>query len=146
MEIPMLAAVLALRELIANATAAPVSVVARPTDDTAADAIQLWPWRIDLEHIVMPRVGDSENLPPIKVSCIVFAQNVDLLEFARVAIFRNALITRGSEKFFIAFDALDTANLLNLFVAAGLPPRPCLSYLLREGSATAAVRPVAAPL
>jgi len=134
----MLSAVTALRELLAHATATEVNVVSRPTDETSGDAMQLWPWRMDAEPMRMTRPGDCWSHPPVKLSCMVFAEDLDVLELARVAVFSQPSVMRGSKNFSITFEPLDTSDLLSLFIAAKIPPRPCLSYVLREERSVAA--------
>ncbi len=131
-------AVLALSDLLANATAGTVEVVSIPTDRISGDAVQIWPWRVDEDQLIRHTdVGTpvAPRIPDIKVSCMVFARDLETLELARIGVLHNPVVSSVDQRIVIRSDPLDSALLLNLFLAARVLPRPCLSCVLQASAA-----------
>lgn len=130
--------VLALKELLAATTAKAIHVVYAPTNGIASDAICLWAWRVG-EDAAMRQVPSmparQAAVPPLEVSCLVFAPDLELLDLARTAIFQAPLREGAGQRVVIRHEPLDSALLLKLFLAAKLEPRPCLNVVLKAVAA-----------
>lgn len=131
--------ILALRDLLVTVTARTVEVVSLPANRMANDVIYVWPWRVDedrsVRHIpIEPQ--DTAMLPTLRVSCLAFASDVETLELVRTAVFQNPVLGNGLQRIMIHSDPMDSALLLNLFLAAKILPRPCLNYVLQASAAS----------
>jgi hypothetical protein len=137
-ETPMHLSVLALQGVLQAATAMPTKVVDVATDRMASDAVCIWAWRVDEERTlqqVRAGVDRATELPGLRVSCLVFAPNLELLQVARVAAIRSPVVVRDDQRVLIHSDPLDSGLLLNLFLAARMQPCPCLSFVLSASAA-----------
>jgi hypothetical protein len=130
--------VLALQGVLQAATAMPTKVVDVATDRMASNAVCIWAWRVDDERVlqqVRPGPIQPAELPGVKVSCLVFAPNLEVLEAVRAAALRSPLVVTDGQRVMIRSDPLDSGHLLSLFLAAKIRPRPCLSLALNASAA-----------
>jgi len=130
--------VLALKELLAAATAKPVHVVTSPSDGIARDGLTLWAWRVDEDRALRQAPSDPQLVPAppsLEVSCLVFAADLELLDLARTAIFQGPVRETAGRRVVIRPDSLEPALLLQLLLAAKLEPRPCVNLVLTAAAA-----------
>ena len=125
--------VLALRGLIETAIGKQIEVTDAPTDRIGADGVRVWVWRIDYaesllrsQHGIEP-TGNSSGL---RVSCLVFAPDLETLQAISTAAFDTPVAADGDQRVTVRHEALDTNLLLSLFIAAKVQLRPCLSFML----------------
>ena len=131
--------ILALKDLLVTVTARTVEVVSLPANRMANDVVYVWPWRVDEDGSVrrIPiKPQDASMLPNLRVSCLAFAADVETLELVRTTVFQNPVLGSGPQRITIHSDPMDTALLLNLFLAAKVQPRPCLNYVLQASAAS----------
>jgi len=129
--------VLALKEVLATTTKA-VQVVNAPTTGLSSDAVSIWAWRVGEDASLRQRAPDGRPLPAapvLRISCLVFAADLEALELARAAVFHQPMVASPGGQVSIQYEPLDSTLLLSLFMAARLEPRPCLSYVLRAVAA-----------
>jgi hypothetical protein len=128
---------LAFKELLVTSTARTVEVVSLPVNLMANDVVYVWPWRVE-EVIRIQRIPsdpqDIPMLPILKINCLVFTVDIEVLELIRAAVFQNSVLVSASSKVIIQSDPIDTAVLLNVFLAANVQLRPCLNYLLQTNA------------
>jgi hypothetical protein len=128
---------LAFKELLVTSTARTVEVVSLPVNLMANDVVYVWPWRVE-EEMRIQRIPsatqDIPMLPILKINCLVFAVDIEVLELVRRAVFQNSVLVSESSKVIIQSDAMDTAVLLDVFLAANVQLRPSLNYLLHTNT------------
>jgi hypothetical protein len=130
--------ILALQGLLQTATTLPTKVVEVATDRMASESVCIWAWRVDEERVlqqVRPGPTQASELPDLRVSCLVFAPDLEVLQAVRVAAIRSPVVVKDGQRVMIHSEPLDSGLLLSLFLAAKMQPCPCLSLVL---SATAA--------
>ncbi len=130
--------VLALQGVLQAATTIPTKVMDVASDQMASDAVCIWPWRVDEERALQQvRAGldHAPELPGLRVSCLVFAPDLELLQAARVAAIRSPVVVQADQRVTIHAEPLDSSLLLSLFLAANIRPRPCLSFVLSVSAA-----------
>ena len=105
-----------------------------PVNLMANDVVYVWPWRVE-EVIRIQRIPsdpqDIPMLPILKINCLVFTDDIEALELVRGAVFQNSVLVNASSKVIIQSDTMDTAVILNVFLAANVQLRPCLNYILQ---------------
>ena len=126
-------------EILAGASLLPVHVSA-PVP--GAEALFLWPWRIDFDEAVRNRVppargpAQAPSAVPLRIQLLLVAQQADpkralatLVDCGR-ALDANPIVRADGMRARIVFDRLPTADLCAVFEAAGIVMQPCLSYSL----------------
>lgn len=134
----MYRSILALQGVLQAATMKPTRVVDIARDGMASDGVCIWPWRVDEERNFQ-RVGtdlhQAKDLPGFKLSCLVFAPDLEVLQAVRVAVIRSPVIVSDDRRVMIHSEPLDSSLLLSLFLAAKMQPCPCLSLVLSVSAA-----------
>jgi hypothetical protein len=126
--------VLALKEFLAVSTRQKIAVVSTPTNRLANDAVSIWVWRIDEESLVhgLPSSAlQAPPVPPLTLSCMVYAPDIETLDLVRTTLSQNPMVGPAGQRVMVSLDRLDAVLLVNLFIAVKMLPRPCLNYILR---------------
>lgn len=104
-----------------------------PCEPAAADGVVVWPWRVADE--ALPRSTPSGGSKTrLVVSYLVLSDSLDALDAVRLTLTTNPVVTEAGAAFAIASEPLTVEQHLQLFMAAGLSPRPCLSYTVRSAA------------
>jgi hypothetical protein len=125
--------------LLATASSLPVHVSV-PTPQ--AEALFVWPWRVDLdESIKNARIPSRDpTIPPqaspVRIQFLLVAQQADrsqsiatLLACAHV-LAANSIVRVGGTEGRVVFSSLPNPDLCGVFTASGVLMQPCLSYSL----------------
>lgn len=133
----MHATVQAFLGLLTGAGAA-ADLIASPGPRPARGATGVWVWRVSENPVVRPGLAPPQANPvppPPLLHCLVFAPDLGALDQIRTLVHRSPVLQLPSGLVTVSADPLAADTLLALFAAAGTPPRPCLSYVLRAAPA-----------
>ena len=108
-----------------------------PREPDAPESVVVWPWRVVDEALSRdtPTAGSGTRLV---VSYLVFSDSLERLDAVRLCLATNPIVMEADAPFAIVSEPLGMEQQLQLFMAAGLRPRPCLSYAVQAGVASAA--------
>ena len=129
--------VLAFQSVLQAATTKPVKLVDIATDRMASDAVCIWAWRVDEErNLQQVRADHIQIAEPtgLRVSCLVFAPDLEVLQAVRVAAIRSPVVVKDGQRVMIQSEPLNSGLLINLFLAAKMQPCPCLSLVLNASA------------